>query len=255
MFNLTIKDIIDILLVAVILYQIYRLLRGTIALNIFIGFLTFIVFWFLVTSVLQMKLLGSILDKVVGLIGVILVVLFQDEIRRFFFNIGTRNRWGIFKFFKRIFGSKQTENNYYEQVWQSCIRLSKTKTGALIVIKRGADLNSYIETGERIDATLSARLIENIFFKNSPLHDGAMIIDGDKIMAVGCILPISHNQNMPKHLGLRHRSAVGISEKTDAFVVVVSEETGFISIAEHGELQRRISYEGLEEALKNIDAK
>ena len=255
MFSFTIKDVIDILLVAVILYQIYHLLRGTIALNIFIGFLTFIVFWFLVTSVLEMKLLGSILDKVIGLGGIMLIVLFQDEIRQFFLNIGVRNRWGIFKLFERFFKSKQSENNPYEEVLQACIRLSQTKTGALIVIKRGADLHSYVETGERINATLSARLIENIFFKNSPLHDGAMIIEGNKIMAVGCILPISHNQNMQKHLGLRHRSAVGISEKSDAFVVVISEETGIISIAEKGELKRRISPEELEEQLKNIKTK
>jgi uncharacterized protein (TIGR00159 family) len=251
----SIKDIIDLLLVALIFYQLYRLLRGSVALNIFIGFLLFIACWFLVTSVWEMRLLGAIFDKVVGVLGVLLVVLFQDEIRRFFFNFGTRKHWKIFNFFKRMFGSKQTENNYYEQVGRACILLSKSKTGALMVIKRGADLNNYIETGERTEAILSSRLIENIFFKNSPLHDGAMIIDGNSIVAVGCILPISHNQNLPRHLGLRHRSAVGISEKTDAFTVVVSEETGFISIAEHGELRRRISLEELQEELKNIDIK
>ncbi len=252
MFNFTIKDLIDVLLVALIMFEVYRLFRGTVALNIFIGILSFIAFWFLVTSVLDMKLLGSILDKVIGLGGVLLIVVFQDEIRRFFFNIGTRKKWKNIKFIERLFGSKQAEKIYYKQILQACIRLSRIKTGALIVIEQEADLHHYSETGEQIKANISARLIENIFFKNSPLHDGAMIIASDKIMSVGCILPISHNQNMPKHLGLRHRSALGISEKTDAFTIVVSEETGAISTAENGELSQRISYEELEEKLKNI---
>ncbi|MDR1698718.1 MAG: diadenylate cyclase CdaA [Prevotellaceae bacterium] len=255
MFDFTIKDLIDILLVAFIFYQVYRLFRGTIALNIFVGILTFIAFWFLVTSVLDMQLLGSILDKVISLGGVLLIVVFQEEIRRFFFNIGIRRQWRIGRLIERLLGIKQTENTYYGQVLQACIRLSKTKTGALIVIERVVDLHHYSETGEEIKANISARLIENIFFKNSPLHDGAMIIARGKIMAVGCILPISHNQNMPKHLGLRHRSALGISEKSDAFTIVVSEETGSISVAENGELTQRISYEDLEKKLKKLDAK
>ncbi len=237
-------DILDIFLMAFLLYQVYMLIRGTIAINIFIGIFGVYLIW-LVVKALGMQLLGSILGQVMGVGVIALLVLFQQETRRFLLLLGTRYFSNKNMFVDRLFSLFAKEPNFpkvkiYSLV-KACVNMSRTKTGALIIISRKSGLNSYAETGDVLDANTSSRLIENIFFKNTPLHDGAMIIVGEKIHAARCILPVSENPNLPKNLGMRHRSALGISEVTDAFVVVVSEETGKISYAEFGELTYGIS--------------
>lgn len=252
-FSIGVKDIIDILLVAILLYQAYRLLKKTGAVNIFIGILTFVIIWFLVSFVFKMELLGGIMDRLmsVGAFGV--VVLFQDEIRRFFSRLGSRHNWNIINMLKRWVAKQETVQRGYDadiaQIVQACRGLSKSGIGALIVVKRNADLDLYVQSGEVIDSNINSRLIENIFFKNSPLHDGAMIIYGHRIQAAGCILPVSKNRTIPKRLGLRHRAALGVAEATDAIAIVVSEETGKISWAVNGEISVNVKPEQLEHFL------
>ena len=252
-FDIGIKDIIDIVLVAFLLYQTYKLLNKSGASNIFIGILTFVIIWFLVSSVFKMELLGGILDRLmsVGVFG--LIVLFQDEIKRFLSRLGSRNRGVFISFINRIFGTKQSKekelNFDLAQIALACNSLSRNAMGGLIVIKRDSDLSLYVQSGEIIDANINARLIENIFFKNSPLHDGAIIIYGRKIKSAGSILPVSKNQTIPKRLGLRHRAALGITETTDAVAIIVSEETGKISWAVNGEININVKPEQLEHFL------
>ncbi|MDO5571539.1 MAG: diadenylate cyclase CdaA [Bacteroidales bacterium] len=249
MWQFGIKDIIDIVLVAILLYQIYKMMKETGTINIFVGVLTFIALWILVTQVLEMRLLGAIMDKVISVGLVTLVIIFQDEIRRFLLDLGSRKRW---KFFLNIFLKQNDEDGKSETisaVVRACQNMASTKTGALIAIQQNTDLKMYELTGDKIDADVSTRLIENIFFKNSPLHDGAMIIANNRISAAACILPVSHNQDIPKMLGLRHRSAVGLSQETDAKVIVVSEETGYITLTHNGRLYRNLKPSDLEKML------
>ncbi|HEY9543943.1 diadenylate cyclase CdaA [Prevotella sp.] len=244
-----IKDVIDIVLVAFMLYYIYRLMKESRSLNVFIGIMLFVLIWLFVSQVLEMRLLGSILDKLVS-VGVIgLIVLFQEEIRRFLYSLGAHQR---FKRVMVLFGGRKSADVDKEAIMpivMACMSMAKGKVGALIVIERGAPLDDIAETGDIIDARINQLLIENIFFKNSPLHDGAMIVSKKRIKAAGCILPVSHNFNIPKELGLRHRAAMGISQDSDAVAVVVSEETGRISVAIKGEFRLRLSAEELESIL------
>ena len=239
MFDFGIKDIIDILLVALMLYYIYRLMKESRSLNVFIGIIVFVLVWLFVSQVLEMRLLGAIMDKLVS-VGVIgLIVLFQEEIRRFLYSLGAHQRFAaVAKFFISVI-----------PIVMACMDMSRGKVGALIVIERGIRLDDIVDTGDLIDARINQRLIENIFFKNSPLHDGAMVITGKRIRAAGCILPVSHNHDIPKELGLRHRAALGISQDSDCIAVVVSEETGGISVAIKGNFQLRLSAEKLENIL------
>ena len=251
-FEFGIKDIIDILLVALILYYIYRLMKESRSLNVFMGILVFVVLWLVVSQVLQMKLLGSILDKFVSVGVIVLVILFQDEIRKFLYNLGAHQRMKSFRRFFSLNDKKQDTEKLKQIIMpivMSCMSMSKKKVGALIVIQRATPLDDIIATGERIDADISQRLIENLFFKNSPLHDGAMIIADHRIKAAGCILPVSHNLNIPKELGLRHRAALGITHESDCIAIVVSEETGGISVAIHSQFQLRLTAEKLESIL------
>lgn len=249
-FEIRLIDIIDIVLVAYLLYKTYKVLSGTIAIRIFIGILTFVVIWLTVTFIFQMQLLGAIMNQIVN-VGVIgLIVLFQDEIRQFLTRIGSRNNF-IMRFFGKIFSSKKDEiiDSEIMQIVIACKNMAKEKVGALIIVKREMSLNSIEITGDMIHADINSRLIENIFFKNSPLHDGAMIIANNKITSVGCILPVTHSLNIPKGLGLRHRAALGISEKTDAKAIIISEETGRISVAEKGRFRLNLTPEDLETIL------
>ena len=247
-----IKDIIDIVLVALMLYYIYRLMKESRSLNVFMGIMVFVVLWLVVSQVLEMRLLGSIMDKLVS-VGVIgLIVLFQDDIRKFLFNLGAHERVRIFKRFFSNTDSKRKQEELKQIIMpivMACLGMSKRKVGALIVIERDMPLDDIVMTGERIDATISQQLIENIFFKNSPLHDGAMIISNKRIKAAGCILPVSHDLDIPKELGLRHRAALGVSQETDGIAIVVSEETGGISVAIQSDLQLRLTAEKLESIL------
>ncbi len=250
MFEFGIKDFIDIFLVALMLYYIYRLMKESRSLNVFIGILVFIVIWLFVSQVLEMRLLGSILDKLVSVGVIALIILFQEEIRRFLYNLGAHRRVkGIIRLFSSNDRRAKVDRESIMPIVLACMNMSRGKVGALIVIERISSLEDIVETGDLIDANINQRLIENIFFKNSPLHDGAMIISHKRIRAAGCILPVSHSIDIPKELGLRHRAAMGISQDTDAIAVVVSEETGGISVAIKGQFQLRLSAEGLESIL------
>ena len=241
-------DIIDILLVALMLFYIYRLMRESRSLNVFIGIMVFIVIWLFVSQIIQMRLLGSILDKLVSVGVIALIVLFQEDIRTFLYNLGAHRRMkGLMRFFSKEKGKDQKEvKESIMPIVMSCMNMSKGKVGALIVIERAMSLDGIVRTGDLIDAAINQRLIENVFFKNSPLHDGAMIISKQRIKAAGCILPVSHDLDIPKELGLRHRAAMGMSQESDALSVVVSEETGGISVAVRGEFRLRLSAEELE---------
>jgi len=252
-FQIGIKDIIDILLVAILLYQAFIILKKSGAMNVFLGIMAFVICWILVSYVFKMELLGSIFDRVISVGAFALIVLFQDEIRRFFTRIGSKQRGSLINIIKKLFvpsNSTAEDTDYHiVQIVLACRSLSKTSTGGLIVISRGNSLEMYAQSGEQINANINSRLIENIFFKNSPLHDGAMIISGKRIKAASCILPVSKNQSIPKRLGLRHRAALGVSEQSDAIAIIVSEETGHISWAVNGELSTNVKPEQLEHFL------
>lgn len=253
MLTFGIKDILDILLVAVLLYYIYRLMKESGTINIFYGVMAFIVVWVIASEILNMRLIGSILDKFMSIGLLILVILFQDQIKRFLVELGSHRRW---KFLHKIFhhGSDAPDEAtaWVMPVVYACMNMAKSKTGALIVIEQTVPLDDYAKSGDRIDAAVNTRLIENIFFKNSPLHDGALIIAHGRLEAAGCILPVSHDSDVPRYMGLRHRSALGIAQATDAIAVVVSEETGNISMAYRGKIFPRLSSTELEHRLNAI---
>ncbi len=235
-FNFGFKDVIDILLVAVILYYTYRLLRKTGAANLFWGILAFIVVWFLVSFVFQLDLTGALFDRIISVGAIALIVIFQEEIRLFFYRIGSRfSSWKIFR--ARTGEEDARSRQQILEITQACRHMASTKTGALIVLAGGGSLKEIVDTGERLDAQVSARLIENIFFKNTPLHDGALIIRDGKMVAAACILPVSKDQTIPQYYGLRHRAALGLAEKSDATCIVVSEESGHISVAREGRIR------------------
>ena len=249
-FDFGIKDIIDILLVALMLYYIYRLMRESRSLNVFTGIMIFVITWLFVSQILEMRLLGSIMDKLVSVGVIALIVLFQDDIRKFLYNLGGHRQ---IRTIRQLFTSARTTEKERREikaavmpVVMACMNMARGKVGALIVMERATPLDDIVSTGDTIDASINQRLIENIFFKNSPLHDGAMIIAKRRIKAAGCILPVSHDHDIPKELGLRHRAAMGISQESDAIAVVVSEETGSISVALNGEFRLRLSAEELE---------
>ena len=256
MLDFGIKDAIDILLVAVALFFGHSLMKKSRSVNIFYGVLVFISIWILVSKVLEMKLLGSMLDQLVNVGAIAIIVLFQEEIRHLFFSIGTHERMEkLIRFFKPKSQSLLNDGQRYDRetimpILLACLNMSKHKVGALIVMQNELPLGDFIRTGERIDARISQRLIENIFFKNSPLHDGAMIVSEDQIVAAACILPISHDLDIPKEFGLRHRAARGITKDTDALAIVVSEETGGITVAYNNTYQTHIDAEHLERILK-----
>src|SRR5690554_1624083 len=248
-----IKDLIDVFLVASLLFYLFRLVRISGLRPLFLGILVFLVIWILVSRVFNMVLLGSILDQFVSVGLFLLVILFQDEIRRFLMSLGSKKGWN---FITKLFFPSERENkdnSHLTAIVLACMNMSKTNTGALIAIQGDIHMGLYEQTGEIVNADISSRLIENIFFKNSPLHDGAMIIVGKKIKAAGCILPISQNPNIPTHLGLRHRAGLGISQETDAKVIIVSEERGRISFASGGRLKMNITPEDLQRLLMSDD--
>ena len=246
----SIKDLIDILLVATLLFYLYRTMKDSGSLDIFVGVLAFVVAWVVMYKIMDMRLIGTIMDKFIDIGLFILVILFQDEIKRFLTELGSRR--GL-KVLGKLFKSKSEiadEKKWIMPVVYACMNMAKSKTGALIVVQQNMSLTDY--EGDMINADINSRLIENIFFKNSPLHDGALIIAGSKIMSAGCILPVSHDTNIPRYLGLRHRSAKGISQASDAIAIVVSEESGRISYAYKGELHLNLSSTDLEHALSAL---
>lgn len=251
-----IKDLFDIVIVALLLYYIYRIMKESGTISVFIGVMAFIVVWLIASELLEMRLTGAILDKFMGIGLLILVILFQEQIKRFLVEIGSQKRW---HFLRDMFSHNKEGEEHESQKWvmpivYACMSLAKSKTGALIVVEQSVPLENYEKTGDIIDAQINTRLVENIFFKNSPLHDGAMIIAKNRIMSAGCILPVSHDSNIPRALGLRHRSALGIAQATDALAIVVSEETGNISVAHRGKLKTKLTSTELERILSQIVA-
>jgi uncharacterized protein (TIGR00159 family) len=240
-----IKDIIDILCVSLLLFYLYKLMKRTGSLNMFIGILVFIFVWMIVSQVLKMQLLGAVMDKLVDVGVIALIVLFADDIRHFFRDIGTSTRTRkLFHWLTRRHHASG-DLSKWEPIVKACENMSHHKEGALIVLGQNDELHDVIASGEEVNANINQLLIENIFFKNSPLHDGAMIIVGDRIESAACILPLSQSEELPKEFGLRHRSAMGISEKTNALAVVVSEETGQITVFRKGSFQRDLSADSL----------
>lgn len=249
-------DILDIVLVAFLLYQLYRLIKGTVAFNIVIGMFSLYLFWLIVRA-LDMQLLELIMGSFIGVGVLALIVVFHPEIRKFLVYIGTNynvNRvLSLDKLFK-VAKIRTINEQQINSLVEACVAMGKSKTGALIVLAGKSELNDQIITGEKLNAKISSILIRTIFFKNSPLHDGAVIINGNRISAAGCILPLTQKE-LDKALGLRHRAAVGITEITDATCIIVSEERGSISFAKEGEIKRRISKEMLTTLLEeNIQA-
>jgi uncharacterized protein (TIGR00159 family) len=239
-FEIRVLDIVDILLVAYILYRVYKWIRGTVAISIFIGLFSIYALWFIVRA-FKMELLSAILGQVLGVGVLALFIVFQKEIRNFLLYIGSQYDTKQFSFMRLFSKREQHTRVNIPAIVCAAENMAEKCTGALIVIRRENPLDSYKVTGDVIDAITSNRLLENIFFKNSPLHDGAVIIENEVIAAARCVLPITEQVNLPSNYGMRHRAALGISETTDAIVVVVSEETGSISLAAGNKINYNIT--------------
>jgi len=241
------NDAIDILLVGIILYLFYSLVKGTSAINIFIG-LALIYLAYIIIRAFDLKLLSSILGKFVNVGVIAIMIVFQQEIRKFLLYIGSndflRNKnWkNLLKF---NFSTKEEADITLniDALETACFSMSATKTGALIIIARKSDLKFFISTGDPVDSGLTSMMLENIFYKNSPLHDGAVIIHGNRILAARCVLPVTEREDFPPQYGMRHRAAVGITENTDALAITVSEQTGSVAITVHGEIYPDLSRE------------
>ncbi|MBP5211056.1 MAG: diadenylate cyclase CdaA [Bacteroidales bacterium] len=249
--NINFIDVLDVIIVAFIFFEVFKLTRGTNAISIFMAIMVLYIIW-IIARVLGMELLTLILGQILGVGVLALIILFQQEIRRFLLHLGNatplkkRRRRSIF--YNKLEGFSPAA---LDEITNACSRMSTSKTGALIVIKHESSLEPYIETGDVIDAAIHRRLIENLFFKNSPLHDGAMIITHDRIVAVRCTLPITDSQNINPGYGMRHKAAIGITEQTDAEAIVVSEETGNISYVANGVITLMSSIIELRVALEN----
>ena len=244
-------DVVDILLVAFILYEIYHLLRGSVSINIFFGIVAIFFIW-RITDALQMELLREILGAFFSVGIIALFIIFQPEIRQFLLTLGKpdfiqkRRR----RFLLWHFSDSEGNGPDIDKIVHACQKMSNIKQGALIVITRQHDLRIIKETGQVINAEISVELLENIFFPNSPLHDGAVIITGNRIEAAQCILPVSKRADLPAGLGLRHRAAMGVTEQSDSIAVVVSEQTGKISYAKEGRLTRNVKANDLQDFLQ-----
>ena len=246
-------DVWDIVLVAILIYQFYYLIKGTVAINIFFGILLFYLLW-LIIKVLNMQLFGSILSKFIDVGFIALLIVFQQEIRRFLLFIGTSDLFRNGKLSKGLFDFKWQVNNEQlldiNAIVKACKNMSESKTGAIIILTKNNDLKFYANTGDAIDAKVSVRIIESIFYKNSPLHDGAVIISNNKITGARCVLPVTEDSDFPAHLGMRHRAAVGITENTDAIALIVSEQTAEISFSKQGNLIHTLTPQRLRELLE-----
>lgn len=246
-------DVIDVLLVAILLFQLYYLVKGSAAINIFIGVFLFYLLWVIVKA-LDMRLFSNILGKFIDVGVIALIIVFQQELRRFLLFIGTTEFFGKKKLGKNLFDFKwnvgKSQALDINSVVKACKNMGETKTGAIIILTTNSELKFYMNTGDALDARISTRMIESIFYKNSPLHDGAIIISDNKIKAARCVLPVTENSDFPAHLGMRHRAAVGITENSDAVAIVVSEQTGEISFSKEGELKNGVSPERLKDFLE-----
>lgn len=246
-------DFIDIVLVAIIIYYIYSLIKGTIAVNILIGVALFYGI-FLIVRQLEMRLLTEIFGGFISVGSIALIVVFQQEIRRFLLHVGKNISMRRKKFLWSMFGAKRSaqgdRSELIKPIVDACKSMAKSRTGALLVFAKHFDEEYYQSSGEYIDAHISRRLLETIFFKNSPLHDGAAVIVDFRIMTAGSILPLSDSEDLPPQFGLRHRAAIGVTEVSEAVSVIISEETGEISFAKDGSVNMNLSHEELTEILK-----
>ena len=246
-----ITDLIDILLVAILLYYVYKLVKGTVAINIFIGIVIIWALWKL-TEVLQMKMISSVVGGFMNIGLIALIIVFQQEIRKFLLLIGSTNfrgKSGVFKNLKFLRQEDVSSDTDVDAVIAACKKMGESKTGAILVVQRNNNLDFVASTGDKMMMRINKPIIESIFYKNSPLHDGAAIIQDNNITATRVILPVSNERNIPLRYGLRHRAAIGITEKTDAICLVVSEETGMISYIKNGEF---ILYKNLDELANMI---
>jgi len=254
--SLTFIDVVDILLVAFLAYQIYKAVRGTNVLRIFWAVIIIYILWQL-STLFGMRLMSTILGQFISIGLILLIIVFQPEIRRFLLLVGTKTSIGGDSFLHRFrfWKNKMSDNKSgieLEPYIQACMHMSQSKTGALIVFVRKNEVSDIINTGERIDAKVSSALLETLFFKNSPLHDGAVIVQGNQVIAARCILPVSSNLSIDPNLGLRHRSAIGVTEQLDVISVIVSEETGAISYAEGGVIHHAVSPVQLRHYLEEV---
>jgi uncharacterized protein (TIGR00159 family) len=247
-------DIIDILIVTFLLYKLYSLLRGGVAVNIFVGLLFILVVYWLCVKVLKMQLLGTIIGQFMSVGFIALIIVFQQEVRRFLVLLGTNSILSRNVFTRQLlpwnWASERKRGINFYPVINACKQMSRDRTGAIIVLSKSSELKFYSNTGDPMDAEVSQRLIESIFFKNSPLHDGAIIIVNNRIRAARCVLPVTEKPDMPAHLGMRHRAAIGVTEHSDAIAIIVSEETGEISYAKEGQITLNVSVEQLESFLR-----
>lgn len=248
-----IKDFIDILIVGTLLYWVFSLLKRSGATQLFWGIFVIIAAWVIFSNVLQMELTGAIFNHIIDAGVVALIIIFQDELRGLMFRMGAQ--LNISKWLSRDKDDESANSLVAEELVRACEHLAKSKTGALIVLDSANGLKEYADSGEALHANVSARLIENIFFKNTPLHDGAMIINNHEIVAAACILPVSKSTSLPQQYGLRHRAALGINEKTTATAVVVSEETGHISVAVNETIREVTLEELLQETTRALRAR
>lgn len=254
--HITFTDILDIVLVAILFFYLYKVLRGTHAMSILYGILLLYIIYIIVRA-LNMELLSSIIGSLTNVGLIALVIIFQPEIRRFLQVLGNQSRSKQKTFLGRIFEFKtnhqSTDIEYINPTVSACGDMSATKTGALIVIKQEGNLQEVIDSGVLMDAVITPSLLKNIFFKNSPLHDGAIVIANNRIMAAKCVLPSTRSE-VPLSFGMRHRAALGASETTDAIIVVVSEETGNISVAHNGRINVGLSSTELKAELMRLSS-
>jgi uncharacterized protein (TIGR00159 family) len=249
--DFSILDVLDILLVAALLYYIYKLLKGTVAINIFLGIAFIFLIW-KITQALKMEMFSGILGYLLSGGVIALIIVFQQEIRKFLLMIGTTNFSSKRSFLKQLkFLQSEIESEIdVETLVNTCIKFSKSKTGALIVIERTNNLDFLVTTGDQMNASINEAILESIFYKNSPLHDGATIIRDNFIVATRVVLPLT-SEKIPARFGLRHKAAIGVSEKTDAICLLVSEETGEISYIKDGSFELYTDYNDLKEKIKN----
>ncbi|MFC2110395.1 diadenylate cyclase CdaA [Bacteroidota bacterium] len=248
--NFTFLDVLDITLVGVLLYYVYKLLKGTVAINIFIG-ITIVFLMYKITQALNMEMLSGILEVLVGGGAIALLIIFHPELRKFLLMLGSANISSKRSFIKQLNFLKTEINSEVdaEVLVTAFVKLSESKTGALIVIERNNNLDFVKQNGDYMNAEINVPLIESIFYKNSPLHDGATIIKDNFITATRVVLPLSE-KTLPSRFGLRHRAAIGITERTDSVCVLVSEETGKISLIKDGEFELFESNEDLLDKIK-----
>ncbi|MEO0338622.1 MAG: diadenylate cyclase CdaA [Bacteroidota bacterium] len=246
-------DILDVFIVGYLLYQIYKLLKGNIAFNILIGVVMLFLTWELVKQ-LDMVVLEAVLQRFAGVGFIVIAIIFQQEIRKFLLLLGNTTLKQRAQFLGRILDRNLKDQNANDAdvlaIKQALLRMSKRRIGALIVLNKEADLDGIADTGVRLDALISQNLLQSIFAKTSPIHDGAVLIRKERIVAAGCILPVSEKAGLPSSAGLRHRAALGVSERFEVTALVVSEESGNISVAKNGELTRKLDEAALTELLK-----